>query len=72
MKNIIYNIKARWTAKPFNVYKECISSKKEADGYWLADDGFIYYGDRWLIFFKSMQNDWYTEGKFNFYKNLIN
>ena len=52
-------VKANRTAKPFDIYKEQICSKKEADGYWLADDGYIYYGNRWLVFFKSAQNSWW-------------
>lgn len=56
---VIPNYKARISAKPFDIYREEITVKGKNENYWLADDGYLYYGSRWGIFFKSAQNDWW-------------
>lgn len=61
---IIRNIKARLSAKPFNIYTEEIDYKR--DGYdWLAGDGKLYYGKRWFVFFESHQNSWWKNSPNN-------
>jgi hypothetical protein len=63
MKNLFANIKARITAKPFDIWTECICKNRKNDRYWLASDGLIYYGSRWGVFLISYQNSWYQKQK---------
>lgn len=60
---MIKNIKARLTAKKFNVWTQEVDPKRKPDafmnGNWIADDGFIYYGHPLGIFFKSNHNEWW-------------
>lgn len=62
---MIKNIKARFTAKKFNIYSEKVDPNRKADGFlsgdWLSKDGIIYYGHPAFIFFRSCQNDWWLE-----------
>lgn len=53
------NIKARFKAKRYDIYKEQVV-KKGNDGYFIYNDT-IYYGNRFLVFFKSYQNDWFEK-----------
>lgn len=57
------NVKARWTAKKFDIWKECQDDNRKSDswkgGYWIASDGKIYYGHPLFIFFESVQNSWW-------------
>jgi len=75
IKNIISeiknNIKARITARPFDIFKEKICSKEEEFGYWLADDGYVYYGWRFGIFFLAAQNKWYSEEDHQRFRSMI-
>jgi NurA-like 5'-3' nuclease len=62
MSKALENIKARWSAKRFDIYKEQIDHKaKYLDGYFISRDGTIWYGCKFYIFFKSSQNDWWQE-----------
>jgi hypothetical protein len=54
-----YEIKLRQTAKPFDIYKECVCEKGQNGLYWLGYDDLIYYGHRWFVFQISHQNSWY-------------
>lgn len=57
------NLKARWTAKKFDTWKECQDDNRKSDswlsGDWIASDGKIYYGHPLFLFFESAQNDWW-------------
>ena len=57
------NLKARWTAKKFDIWKECQDDNRKSDswisGDWIASNGKLYYGHPLLIFFESAQNDWW-------------
>lgn len=57
------NLKARWTAKRFDIYKEQLDNNRPADtflsGDYLASDGYLYYGHPLFTFFRSAQNRWY-------------
>lgn len=59
---MIKNIKARLTAKKFNVWTGKIDPKRKADNFlagdWIAKDGLLYYGHPLFIFFKSCHNSW--------------
>lgn len=59
MNNIIENIKARFKAKRYDIYKQQIV-KKGNNGYFIYNDT-IYYGNRFLVFFYSAQNGWYKQ-----------
>ncbi len=65
------NIKARITARPFDIFREKICSKEEADGYWLADDGYLYEGCRFGVFFLSEQNQWYKDEDYQRFRSMI-
>jgi hypothetical protein len=54
---ILDNIKARFKAKPYNIYKQEIV-KKGNEGYFIYNDK-IYFGNRFLFFFYSSQNSWF-------------
>ena len=71
ISEIKINIKARITAKPFDIYREKLCSKKEADGYWLANDGYLYYGCRWGVFFFTEQNQWYKDKEYQKFRTMI-
>jgi len=58
---MIENIEARLFAKKFNIYTAKIVDKGN-NGYFLYN-GKIYYGNRFLSFMLSHQNDWY--GKYS-------
>jgi hypothetical protein len=60
-KKMIENIKARFLAKKFNIYTEKIVDKGNG-GYFLYN-GKIYYGNRFLVFMLSHQNEWF--GKYS-------
>lgn len=62
MNDFIENIKARFKAKRYDIYKEEIVEKGN-DGYFLYNDN-IYYGNRFGVFFFSYQNAWYQERLF--------
>jgi len=53
------NIKARFKAKRYDIYKEQIVEKGN-DGYFIYN-GKIYYGNRFFVFFYSNQNTWYQQ-----------
>jgi hypothetical protein len=60
MKDFIENIKARIHSKPFDIYKEEIDPKRKKDGnsgYYIYGRT-IYYGNPFLVFFKSRQKLW--------------
>lgn len=48
------NIKARFKAKPYNIYTEKICHKGN-NHYFIYNDK-LYYGNRFFIFFYSYQN----------------
>ena len=52
------NIRARFKAKRFDIYKEKIV-KSGNEGYFIYEDT-IYYGNRWSVFFESDQTKWYA------------
>jgi hypothetical protein len=51
---MIQNIKARFRAKRFNIWTERIDETNR-EGYFIYN-GTIYYGNRFLVFFKSCMN----------------
>ena len=53
------NVRQRFVCKPFNIWEEKICEKGKNQQDWLGDDGVLYYGDRWGVFFKSHQNEWW-------------
>jgi hypothetical protein len=55
---MIENIKARVFCKPFDIYKEDITSN--SNGYYIYN-GVIYYGCRFFVFIVSAQNSWYQQ-----------
>lgn len=59
----VAHLKARWTAKPFDIWKEKQDDNRKADfflaGDWISDDGNLYYGHPLFIFFESAQNSWW-------------
>lgn len=55
------NIRQRFVCKPFCIWCEKVCKKGQNGDYWLGDDGCIYYGERWLVFFKSAQNKWWIK-----------
>jgi len=59
----VANVKARCTAKKFDIWKECEDDNRKSDswlsGDWIASDGKLYYGHPLFIFFASAQNDWW-------------
>jgi len=59
LADVAHFIKVRYTAKPFNIWKEGLCKLGENESYWLGYDGKIYYGHRWFVFFESNQNDWW-------------
>lgn len=54
--SILMNLKARMYAKRFNIWTEKIDESNK-EGYFIYD-GVIYYGNRFLVFFVSYQNNW--------------
>lgn len=54
--SILINLKARIYAKRFNIWTEQID-KSNKEGYFIYD-GVIYFGNRFLVFFVSNQNQW--------------
>lgn len=56
---MIENIKARFKAKPYCIYRNEIVSEGN-DGYFLYNNK-LYYGNRFLVFFLSYQNTWFSE-----------
>ena len=70
-RSINANIKARITARPFDVFTEKICSKEEAYGYWLADDGYLYYGCRYGLFLFSEQNKRYKDEDHQRFRSMI-
>ena len=70
MKTIIQNIKARLSAKKFNIWTEEIDPKREPDAFLLGDwiaNGKLYYGHPLFIFFESSQNEWFKESQYEHY-----
>ena len=63
MKGMIHFFKLRWTAKPFDIHKECVSDVKT--GYWLCYDGNLYYGHRFGILVYSNCNIWWKNNPNN-------
>lgn len=55
---VVNNIRQRFVCKPFNIWEEKICNKSKNQQDWLGDDGILYYGDRWGVFFKSYHNKW--------------
>jgi len=65
MKQLIENIKARIYAEPYNIYSEKIENNTiKINGYFIYNNT-IYYGNRFLVFFYSAQNQWFKDKKFN-------
>lgn len=64
METIIQNIKARWNAKKYNIWTECIDPARKSDdwfgGDWYAN-GKLYFGHPLFIFFESAQNSWFLK-----------
>jgi hypothetical protein len=58
---MIENIKARIRAKRYDIYKEEIV-KRGNNGYFIYNNK-IYYGNRFLVFFYSNQNNILTNNK---------
>ena len=57
------NIKARIHAKRYDIYKEVVVAKGN-NGYFIHN-GVIYYGNRFVVFFYSNQNEEFAH---EFYK----
>ena len=55
------NIRARIKAKPYDIYRERLCSKENANGYWVDEGGYIYFGHRWGVFIFAAQNAWTKE-----------
>jgi hypothetical protein len=53
------NIKARFKAKRYDIWKEQVVEKGN-DKYFIYNDK-IYYGNRFFVFFYSEQNTWYKQ-----------
>jgi len=62
VKEISENVKARIYADRFNIWTERVDKNRKADlrifGEFLYN-GTLYYGNRFLFFFKSAHNSWY-------------
>ena len=47
------NVKARWTAKKFDIWEECQDDNRKSDTWisvdWIASNGKLYYGIRFKI-----------------------
>ena len=59
---MIENIKARFKCKKFNIWTEKEDNKRNRDSFFGGDyiyNGVIYYGNPFMIFFRSSQNRWY-------------
>ena len=56
---VVHPFKVRYTAKPFNIWKQEVCKIGENESYWLGYDGKIYFGHRWIVFIDSAQNDWW-------------
>jgi hypothetical protein len=56
-ETILENIKARFKAKPYDIYKQKIV-KKGNEGYFIYNNK-IYFGNRFFVFFYSDQNSWF-------------
>ena len=64
IENMIENIKARFNCKKFNIWTEKEDNKRNRDSFFGGDyiyNGVIYYGNPFMIFFRSSQNRWYKE-----------
>jgi len=69
MNAIIKWFRLRITARPYNIWSMEVCEPDRNEGYWLCEDGFLYYGNRWLVFNKSHQNSWFKDPVFNKYRN---
>jgi hypothetical protein len=66
--NVKVDLKARWTAKRFDIYKEVLDPDRRRDGFFqgdfLSSDGYIYYGHPLFIYFRSSQNSWFQDKEY--------